>query len=303
MLGWAEKELEQVPGGVERTPLLTGQAMRAAVRMELALLGRVRVNRPRPPEHHNAWYYRRLVLLFPLFLGASILQTYLLAKFSSFWLAVGPAMGVLLLIGCLEVLFSRKLSVADATPTGQERLDKELEWMLHPGCLKGSRYFFTMRQQWSREELAIQRLYWLVGAIGGGTGVLLAQVYSNVGIAKYDEVWPSLQERLRSVLIGGQTPDPQTAALLLLATFYDLRRFSRLPRKDAIIYRLFAPEEQPLAHQRLTRLLKAAPEMTAQLDPDLYDTLLFIRDQTIDELKSFQQRGRFSEKARRVMAG
>ncbi len=298
MLGWAETELELLGEG-ERTPLLTGQAMRAATRMELALLGRVRVNRPRPPERHNAWYYRRAIFVFLPFLGAGIVQFSLETAFSlysSLWVSIGPVIGAALLVVCLEVLFYRKLSVVDAAPTGQEELDKHLEWMLHPGCL----YLFQTRHQRSRDEQANYANYWMA-EMTRSQGVLLARIYEDVGKAEEEEVWPSLQERLRSVLIGGQPPDPQTAALLLLATFYDLRRFSCLPRKDAIIYRLFAPEEQPLAHQRLTALLKAAPEMTVQLDPDLYDTLLFIRDQTIDELKSFQHRGRFSEKTRRVM--
>lgn len=306
MLGWVDRELEQLPSEVEHAPLLAGQVMRAAARMELALIGRVRVNRPRPPERHNAWYYRRAVLLLPPFLGASILLFYLRTTFTSFsfWMYVAPEIGIALLIAGIESLFSRKLSVVDATPTGQEQLDKELEWMLHPGCLKGGRYFFTTRQQWSREEQTSQFTRWLAEGIetqGVAPDLMLAQMYKDVGKAKQEEVWPPLQERLRSVLIDGQTPDPQTVALLLLATLHDLHRYSRLPWKDAVVYQLFAPEEQPLAHQRLTQLLKPAPEITAQLDLALYDTLLFIRDQTIDELKSVQKRGRIPARVRQAM--
>lgn len=301
ILGWAEREFEFL-GEWQRVPVLTGQAMRAATRMELALLGRVRVNRPRPPEHHNTWYYRRAIVVSLPFLGAAILHLSLFIAFplfSSVWVAMGPDIGAVLLGICLEaLLLYRKLSVVDAAPTGQEELDKHLEWMLHPGCL----YLFQTRHQRSREEQASYVNHWMA-EMTRSQGVLLARLYQDVGKAEEEEVWPALQERLRSVLIGGQPPDPQTAALLLLATFYDLRRSKRLPRKNAVIYRLFAPEEQPLAHQRLTQLLQAAPEMTAQLDPDLYDTLLFIRDQVIEEVKPIQKSGSLWKKVRRTMTG
>ncbi len=216
---------------------------------------------------------------------------------------VAPDVGTLLLIACIESLVSRKLAVVDASPTGQGELDKELEWLQHPGCLKGGWHFYTTRRQRIREEQASHFMRWLAEGMAEVQGVTLAWVYQDVGRAAQEEVWPPLQERFRSVLIGGQPPDAQTVALLLLATFYDLRRFTRLPRKDAALYQLFAPEEQPLAHQRLTQLLQAAPEMMAQLDPALYDTLLFIRDQLIDESKSVQKSGRIPARVRQMMNG
>lgn len=304
LLGWAENTLEHISANGERTPLLTGQAMRAATRMELVLLGRIRVNRPRPPHRHTAWYYRRAVFLFPPILGASILHTYLWTTFPfiSFWVLVASDVGMALLIAGVESFLSRKLSVADAASTGQAELDQELEWLQHPGCLKGGWHFYAQRHQQSREEQASHFLRWLAEGIET-RGILLAQVYQDVGKAEQEEVWPLLKECFRVVLIGGQPPDAQTAALLVLATFYDLRRFTRLPRKDAVLYQLFAPEEQPLAHRRLTQFLQAAPEMTAQLDPALYETLLFIRDQLIDEVKPLQKSGRIPARIRQMMNG
>lgn len=101
-----------------------------------------------------------------------------------------------------------------------------------------------------------------------------------------EDAWEALKGRLQAVLVEGQPPDARTAALLLLATVPKLHRFHRLPRADATLYRLFAPEERQRAHARLTQLLKAAPVMTQQLDPALYDTLLFLRDQAFEQIKA-----------------
>lgn len=271
--------------------LLSWPVLHAAVRMELALLGRVRVNRPRPPEHHNARYHHRAILLWLLLLPLTGLFIYLQTalNFYGFWVFSFYILGCYLPIAVLDWLLSRKLLVVDTQWTDDAQLDAELEGMQEPEPLIWIwllPFFRGRRQQIAQEfqNQAPRRRSYLMSLYRRRNLTEQAPGDSD----EQDDAWQALKDHLHAVLVEGQAPDAQTTALLLLATIPELHRFSRLLREDATIYRLFAPEERQVAHERLTQLLKADPIMTMQLDPVLYDTLLFIRDKVLDTIKTQQ---------------
>lgn len=139
-IGLLHHQLEQVLRGRERRErlplLLAGPVLRAAVQMELALLGRIRVHRPRPLERQNAWYAHRILRLLPLYLPLLVLFVSLQFAFPrvAFWIFASYALSVFLLTAVMDVLFARKLVVADEL-TEDAQLDAMLEGMQEPAWL------------------------------------------------------------------------------------------------------------------------------------------------------------------------
>lgn len=282
-VGLLHRQFEQVLRGRERRmklpQLRSWPVLNAAVQMELALLGRIRVNRPRPPQRQNAWYYHRrlrLMLLYLLLAGLFIYLQETLA-ISGFWVVAAFLLAFFLLMVGMDALFERKLVVVAPAWTEDAQLDAVLEGLREPALgWPGSTQEF---------EQTAPRRYAYVMHLSRLTQVPEQPLEASVQREGQDDAWEALKGRLQAVLVAEQAPDAQTAALLLLATIPEVHRFSRLPREDATLYRLFSPEERQRAHARLTQLLKAAPVMTRQLDPVLYDTLLFLRDQAFERIK------------------
>jgi hypothetical protein len=235
------------------------------------------------------------ILIWPSLLIAASLFVYLQTTlpFSPFWAYTASYTGIFLLVAFLDWLFARKLLVVDTQWTNDAQLDAELEGMREPGSLIWLWLvpFFRRRRQQIMQDFPNQAPRRFAYAMALWTsphqrGTLIERVTREQLMGEgQDDAWQMLYDRLRAVLVEGQAPDAQTAALLLLATVPELHRFSRLPWEDATIYRLFAPEERQRAHERLTQLLQADPLMTTQLDPVLYDTLLFIRDKALEGIK------------------
>ncbi len=293
-IGLLQHQLEHVLRGRARSerlpPLLSGPVLRAAGQMELALLGRVRVHRPRPPERQNAWYAHRILRLLTLYLPLLGLLVALQLVFPrvEFWIFASYAFSVFLLTAGMDVLFARKLVVVADEWTEDAQLDALLEGMQEPAWRGWRWLLFRRRRPASAQEdtrLAPRRDAWMMRlsrrlhAPEQGSG-------DPIQAEGQEDAWEALKGRLHVVLVAGQAPDAQTAALVLLETVPEMHRFRRLPRADATLYRLFAPEERQSAHARLTQLLKAAPVMTQQLDPALYATLLFLRAQAFEQIKT-----------------
>jgi hypothetical protein len=293
-IGLLHHQFEQVLRGRERRerlpPLLAGPVLRAAVQMELALLRGIRVHRPRPPERQNAWYAHRILRLLPLYLLLLVLFVSLQVAFPrvEFWIFASYALSVFLLTAGMDVLFARKLVVVAGELTEDAPLDAMLEGMQEPAWLGWRWLLFRRRRPASVQEYernAPHRYAYLM-SLSRRLSVPEQASDTRVQGDGQDDAWEALKGRLLAMLVEGQAPDAQITALLLLATVPEMHRFRRLPRADAALYRLLAPEERQRAHARLTQLLKAAPVMTQQLDPALYDTLLFLRDQAFEQIKT-----------------
>lgn len=293
-IGLLHHQFDHVLRGKERRerlpPLLAGPVLRAAVQMELALLGRVRVHRPRSPHRHNAWYAHRTLRWIPpyLLLSGLFISLQVAFNFSGFWVFASFMLTLVLLFAGMGVFFARKLIVVAPEWTEDAQLDAMLEGLQEPAWLGWRWLLFSKRWPGSTQEYehAAPRRYAYLMSLSRRMSLPEQASDTSVQADGQDDAWEALKGRLHEVLVEGQAPDAQTAALLLLATVPEVHRFRRLPRADATLYRLFAPEERQSAHARLTQLLKAAPVMTRQLDPALYDTLLFLRDQAFEQIKT-----------------
>ena len=280
-----------------------------AVLMELALQGRVGMDKPTSLEDHAYWYeWRRKHSWKPLWLFVP-----LVALFLACWLAYQHAylrLAFILLLVCMAYvpltllllvvlsLFSReqriqrKLGVVDPTPTGNAVLDVILRQMMATG--KSRRVYNWL---YGSRALSAAGLYAITeGRLAEHGWITPTGEQPFLGLFKVDtlvlnrhtEQWQVLSQQLRSALLLGDAPSPDMVALLLCLTLLDetflTHHHLRLPgqpmRKvvSSLEQILSSPEEVMIARQRLQALMQGDQVIAAAIGERLYDTLLSIRN-------------------------
>lgn len=273
-----------------------------ALLMDLALRGRVRMERPLPPERRgrrlgrNIWgLVAILVLSLTLFIPVAAWRDLLplgMAALLPFgvWALLPFAVflaffAVLIAFGIVAYARAPRMVIADTSPTGEDMLDATLRGLLVYGP-RGRIYryirryfdFLTMPQilKVLRERLEWHRIL-LPAASGRRT-----TFFGLVQLRSVDRTHPafrSIGERLRRLLLGGEIPDTDIVALAVL--------LGREPRVIMIgrpgerpldgIHQFFWPQERPVVRRRLRAIAAGDPVVTASLGGELYDTLLAIR--------------------------
>ena len=282
------------------------------VLMELALHGRLHMDRPTPLENH-AYYYKQkqkqrsgkglwfIVPPLALFLACVIAsqrgQQQLALLFGLGFMAY--IILTLLLLFIVGGLLSRgktaqgNLEVVDPTPTGNDVLDAVLRQMLSTGESRQS-----YRWLYGRGALRADGLYritegrleehgWIT--LTGKQRVLGLVEVETLVINRQTEQWQALSEQLRSALLLGDALSPQMVALLLCLTLlgetFVTPHHIRLPGQPAgrkmvsSLYQfLSSTEELRIARQRLQALMQGDQVTAAAIGYPLYDTLLSIRN-------------------------
>jgi hypothetical protein len=282
------------------------------VLMELALHGRLHMDRPTPLENYAYAYRQRQLqrsgkLLWfvvpPLVLFIAGIITFFQNAHqqlaSLFFLGFGAYIIVLLLLLLVIGFFSKdkrvqaNLAVMNPTPTGNGVLDAVLWQMLSTG---ESRQVY--RWLYGRGALKADGLYkitegrlvehgWIT--LTGKQRVLGLVEVETLVINRQTEQWQALSEQLRSALLLEDTPSPYMVALLLCLTlltetFVTPRhlRFPGQPAKRKMVSSLYqflsSPEELTIARQRLQALMQGDQAIAAAIGFPLYDTLLSIRN-------------------------
>jgi len=281
-----------------------------AILMELALHGRLHMDRTTPLENHAYWYERRQPLSWKglwffvpplaLFLACLIAFQHAQQRLAVlFLLGFIAYILLMLLLAVVRGLLSRgksaqgKLEVVYPTPTGNHVLDAILwqmlsigqslqayQWLYGSGALRADGlYAFTERR------LAEHGWITLTGkqpALGG-----LFKVETLV-INRQSEQWQVLSNQLRSALLLGDSLSPEMVALLLLLTVFTHTfhtphqlRFPGQPRRKIVsgLYQILSsPEEITIARQRLQALMRGDQGIAAAIGVPLYDILLSIRN-------------------------
>lgn len=280
------------------------------VLMELALQGRVGMDKTTPLENHVSYYeqrqqqrsWKRLWFVAPPL-------ALLLAGFIAFQHAQ-QGLGVLLLLGfgayillTLLLLVVRglllqgkttqgKLGVVDPTPTGNAVLDEILgqmlaagksrqvyQWLYGPGVLRADGlYELTERRLAEHGWITLTGTQRVLGLVEVETLVLNRQT----------DQWQTFSNQLRSALLLGDTPSPDMLALLLCLTLLNETfltphqlRFPGQPKRkivSSLSQILSSPEEMMIARQRLQALMQGDQAIAAAMGVPLYDTLLSIRN-------------------------
>jgi hypothetical protein len=290
-----------------------------AILMELALHGRLHMDRTTPLENHAYWYEQRQkrgswkVLWFfvpPLALSLACLIAFQHAQQQlALLFLLGSVAYILLrlLLAVVRALLSRgesvqgKLGVVDPTPMGNHVLDAILwqmlsagqsrqayQWLYSPGALRADGlYAFTERR------LAEHGWITLTGKQPVLGGLFKAE---TLVINRQSEQWQVLSNQLRSALVLGDSSSPEMVALLLLLTvfthtFHTPRqlRFPGQPHRKIVsgLYQvLSSPEEITIARQRLQALMRGDQGIAAAIGVPLYDMLLSIRDAIESSIES-----------------
>ncbi len=281
------------------------------VLMELALHGRLHMDRPTPLENHAYAYRQRqqqrsgklLWLVVPplvLFIAGIIAfqnaqQQLALLLFLGFGAYIIVLLLLLLVIGSFskDKRVQANLAVVNPTPTGNGVLDAILRQMLSTG---ESRQVY--RWLYGRGALKADGLYkitqgrlveqgWIT--LTGKQRVLGLIEVETLVINRQTEQWQALSEQLRSALLLEDTLSPHMVALLLCLTlltetFVTPRnlRFPGQPAKRKMVSSLYqflsSPEELTIARQRLQALMQGDQAIAAAIGFPLYDTLLSIRN-------------------------
>lgn len=273
--------------------------------MELALRGRVQMNRCRPVRHRSQWRRADQLTILRIVLGVVVLGLSL-AVLKQSWIGYLWPDSFALLVFLSTYALGRKVAVIDPTPTGDVLLDEALRelgrsgvgekmwralvgasppkesWAILTGLLEAQGVLSASAVGHETPLVSAEESGALISDFGGLKPASRNQTVTGLRVNTQSEAWLALEERLQGVLSGQQMPDAQMVALLLLATLGDLRGGTRLPRKDAILYQLCPPETRAAAHARLSAILKGDPALALHIGECLYDTLLGIRDRALE---------------------
>jgi hypothetical protein len=282
-----------------------------AVLLELALHGRIHMDRATPFENHAFEYDQRqqqrsmnrlwfVVPPFALFLAGVIAfllsqHTLTLILFLSF---MAYMLLMILLVLVLGVFLrgktsQGKLKVVDPAPTGNAVLDEILRqmwsyvesrqvyrWLYGRGSLKaGDLYKITERR--------LVEQGWITHT--GQRRVFLLGEIETLVINRHTEQWQALSNQVRSALLLGDALSPVMLALLLFLTLFGETLYTphhiRLPGQPAdqkivrsLYHFLSSPQEMAIARQRLHALMRGDQASAAAIGFPLYDTLLSIRN-------------------------
>jgi len=277
----------------------SGSLVAGALLMDLAARGRLRMERPLPPE-------RRAKSDGCLFALAAVL-IFLAAMFGpaiavEWWHALPEPYLFLSFPLCLAIIFALslrsairggKMVVVDASPVGEEMLDAVLKGLVRIGMRERPktyiRRYFSVGRLMSDLAYLRARLEWRRCVLPAASGKR-STFFGLVDVRSVDRAHPAFRaigERVRRLLLGGEVADADVVALALL--FARRQQGIVLGRRGARplhgLYQFFASDEIPGARRRLRALAAGDATITAQIGSELYDTFLAIVGD-LEELRS-----------------
>jgi len=276
----------------------SGSLICAAVLMDLALRGRVAMERSLPAhERANGEGCAGAlisVVAFLLAMFGPILVTFtwpILPVVPYAFLPVILCPLVIAMANVSQYLATDKLRLVDATPTGDDLLDATLRGMARIGARARIKTYirrhFTVPRLLGDLSRLRERLERLGCVDVSGQSV---STWGFVETSRVDRGHPAFQAigtHIRPLLLEGLVPDGGAVALALLFSGPGTVGWRRIHGVRALqgLYQFFADEELPTVRQRLTEIVDGDPLIAAQVGSDLYDTLLAIR-QGLEEVRS-----------------
>ncbi len=283
----------------------SGSLICAAVLMDLALRGRVAMERPLPPQERANGRGCTGVLIsvvaFLLAMFGPILVTVkwlILPVVPYAFLPIILCPLVIAVANVSQYLAADKLRLVDATPTGDDLLDATLRGMTRLGARARIKTYirrhFTVRRLLGDLSTLRERLEQMGCVDASGQGV---STWGFVESSRLDRGCPAFQAigtRVRPLLLEGQVSDGGAVALALLFSGFGTVGSRRIHGKHALqgLYQFFADEELPTIRQRLRGIVDGDPLIAAQVGSNLYDTLIAIR-QELEAVRSDAGSGGF----------
>ena len=283
----------------------SGSLICAAVLMDLALRGRVAMDRPLPPhERANGRGCAGVlisVVAFLLAMFGPILVTVkwpILPVVPYAFLPIILCPLVIAVANVSQYLAADKLRLIDATSTGDDLLDATLRGMAHIGARARIKTYirrhFTIPRLLGDLSSLRERLEKLGCVDVSGQSV---SRWGFVEASRVDRGHPAFQaigSRVRPLLLEGLVPDAGAVALALLFSgpgTVGTRRIHGVQAPQGL-YQFFTDDELPTVRRRLRAIVDGDPQIMAQVGSDLYDTLIAIR-QELEEVRSDADSGGF----------
>jgi hypothetical protein len=271
----------------------SGSLVAGALLMDLAARGRLRMERPRPPEQRakrHGWLWTLgIILLFLVAMFGPLAVTAwwnLLPVVPYTFVSFPLCLLIILAVNLRVALRTGYMVIVDTSPVGEEMLDAVLKGLMRIGLRKRPatyirRYFDIVRLS---KDLAYlrARLEWRRCVLPAASGKQ-SSFLGLVDVRQVDRAHPAYRaigERVRRLLLLGEAADPDVVALALL--FADRQQGIVLGARGARplhgLYQFFASEEIPEAKRRLRAIAMGDVTITAQIGGDVYDTFLAIVD-------------------------
>jgi Golgi phosphoprotein 3 (GPP34) len=276
----------------------SGLLVAGAILMDLALRGRVRMERPQSPEQR--FQSQRLNMIWLLLAVVALLGPLAALLLNLLSAPVGVALsiaGTVLLIVVGRLANNRragKMAIADASPTGDELLDAALQGMARIGqrALIKTYIWRYFRIRTLAGDLAKLRARLEAEGLvsNAGRGPILFGMVEVKIVNRDHPAFRSLGERVRTVILGG-VPDPQAVALACLFAgaprgivlgqgIVGVPRGVVLGRRGCRalngLFQFFHDDEFTTVTSRLAQIRRGDPAITALIGNDLYDTFVAI---------------------------
>jgi hypothetical protein len=268
----------------------SGSLVCAAVLMDLALQGRVAMERPLSP-HQRASGEGCMAALIGM-------VAFLLALFGPILVTVTwPILPVILcplviaVANVHQYVAAGKLRLVDARPTCDDLLDATMWGLAHfGGRVRIKTYIqrhFTIHRLLGDLARLRERLEKL-GCVDASQQRV--STWGFVETSRVDRGHPAFQAieaRVRPMLLEGRASDGGAVALALLFSGFGTVGTRRLRgiRAPQGLYQYFTDAEPPTVRQHLRAIVEGDPLIAAQVGSDLYDTLIAIR-QELEEVRS-----------------
>jgi hypothetical protein len=268
-----------------------GSLVAGALLMDLAARGRLRMERPKPPEKRATSGWRGSLGMILLFLAAmfgplAVTAWWDLLPVVPYSLVSFPlCMLIIVAANLRSSLRAGGMIILDTSPVGEEMLDAVLKGLARTGLRARPktyiRRYFSITRLSSDLAYLRARLEWrrcVIPAAGGKQ----ATFFGMVDVRRVDRAHPAFRvigERVRRLLLLGEVVDPDVVALTLL--FAERQQGIVLGGRGARplhgLFQFFASEEIPEAKRRLRAIAKGRDTaITAQIGAELYDTFLAI---------------------------
>jgi hypothetical protein len=270
----------------------SGSLVAGALLMDLAARGRLRMERPKPPEKRaksDGWLWSLAMIM--LFLAAmfgplAVTVWWNLLPVVPYAFASFPLCLLIILAANLRVaLRTGYMVIVDTSPVGEEMLDAVLKGLTCIGLRKRPatyiRHYFDIVRLSKDLAYLRARLEWRRCVLPAASGKR-STLFGMVDVRRVDRAHPAFRatgERIRRLLLQGEAADPDAVALAVL--FARRGQGAVLGRRGArplhSLYQFLASDEIPEARRRL-RAIAAGRDtaITAQIGSELYDTFLAI---------------------------
>jgi hypothetical protein len=270
----------------------SGSLVCAAVLMDLALRGRVRMKHAQSPQQRAKGQGCLFVLVslaaFLLAMFGPILLTFTWPIVPIFlWILLSIMLCPLIIaVGKIhEHVVAGKLLLVDATPVGDDLLDATMKRMARVGWQARIKTYMRSAFTASRLLRDLARLRDRLEQIGCvERSEERSERFGFLEVSQVNRAHPAFSAigtHMRAVLLEGRVPDAAAVALALLfsgpGTVGAQRSNGRCELRG--LYQFFASEEIPAVRRSLAQITEGDRMIAAQVGSDLYDTLIAIRQE------------------------